>query len=382
MKKIWPFTFYALYYASIACFMPYIVLYYRQCGFSGGQIGLLTAISPLIGILATPTLTGFADASRRYRLVLSLALGSGAVIAIIFPTVKTLLPMILLISCYAFFASPTTSLADNATMSMLGEEKEKYGRIRLGGTIGWAIAATVAGVLIERYGLKISFLCTGGLLFLSLIVSQGFVFSQPGEKVSIRAGMRTLLTSRSWVIFMAIALVAGIGFATLTNYFTLYMEQAGISKSWMGIAMTLATISELPLMFFSNRLLRRFKARGLLMLAVACFGIRLLLYAATSNLVVILLFQLINGLTFPVFMVGAVSYAYDNAPPGMGASAQGVMGAMIFGFGSASGGLLGGLLLGVAPARVMYAIIGVVLLLSLFLFLIPQQRSSQEVSSG
>ncbi len=374
--------FYALYYGAIACFMPYIVLYYRQCGFSGGQIGLLTAISPLIGILAAPTLTGFADASRRYRLVMSLALGSGAVIAIIFPIVKTLLPMILLISCYAFLASPITALADNATMSMLAEEKEKYGRIRLGGTIGWAIAATIAGIVAERYGLKYSFWSAGALLFLGLLVSQGFVFSRPGEKVSIRDGVRTLLTRRSWVIFMAIALVAGIGFAALNNYFTFYMEQAGISKAWMGIAMALATISELPLMFFSNRLLKRFKARGLLMLAVASFGIRLLLYAASNNLAIILLFQLINGLTFPVFMVGAVSYAFDNAPPGMGATAQGIMGAMIFGFGSAAGGLLGGLLLGIVPARIMYAIIGVVLLLSLLLFLIPQQRSSQEATHG
>ena len=45
MRKATPFTFYFLYFAATAALIPFIVLYYQQLGFSGGQIGLLSALS-------------------------------------------------------------------------------------------------------------------------------------------------------------------------------------------------------------------------------------------------------------------------------------------------------------------------------------------------
>jgi hypothetical protein len=44
MKKIWPFSFYFLFFAAIASFGPYMVLYYQSLEFTGTQIGLLTGL--------------------------------------------------------------------------------------------------------------------------------------------------------------------------------------------------------------------------------------------------------------------------------------------------------------------------------------------------
>ena len=35
MKKIWPFSFYFLYFAAMASFLPFFVLFYQGLGFSG-----------------------------------------------------------------------------------------------------------------------------------------------------------------------------------------------------------------------------------------------------------------------------------------------------------------------------------------------------------
>ena len=74
MKKIWPFSFYLLYFGANACFLPYMVLYYQSLDFSGAQIGMLTAISPLITLVSAPFWTGIADASHRHKLVLTVTL--------------------------------------------------------------------------------------------------------------------------------------------------------------------------------------------------------------------------------------------------------------------------------------------------------------------
>ncbi len=57
-------VFYFCYYAAAACLMPYLVLYYRQIGLSGGQIGLLAGIGPLVTLVAAPLWGGWADATR------------------------------------------------------------------------------------------------------------------------------------------------------------------------------------------------------------------------------------------------------------------------------------------------------------------------------
>ena len=74
MKKIWPFSFYFLYYAALAFFAPYIVLFYQQMQFNGPQIALLTGIPPLITLFAAPFWTNIADSRRRHRLVMSLGI--------------------------------------------------------------------------------------------------------------------------------------------------------------------------------------------------------------------------------------------------------------------------------------------------------------------
>jgi MFS transporter, PPP family, 3-phenylpropionic acid transporter len=157
MKRTSPFIFYLFYYAALAFYMPFIVLYFQGLGFNGAQIGLLTGIAPLITMVSAPFWTRLADSKQRHKLILSLTLIVVITLAIIFPLMKTLIPVILLVCMFSLFAAPIISFADSATMTMLADEKEMYGRIRLGGTIGWGLMAPAAGMLIQAYGIKLAF---------------------------------------------------------------------------------------------------------------------------------------------------------------------------------------------------------------------------------
>ena len=365
MKKASAFTFYLLYYAAIASLGPFVVLFYRQLGFTGAQIGLLAGMSPLVMLVGAPFWTGIADATRRHRLTLSLTIAVVVVLVPIFPNFKAFGSVIMLLALFSFFAAPITSFADSATMSMLADEKEMYGRVRLGGTFGWGLAAPVAGVLIQTYGLRLAFWGYAALMFLALIVSQRFVFGQSADGTSLQGGVRTLLTNRRWVLFLALAFVGGMGFASINNYLLPYMEELKASKTTMGIALAVATLFELPVLFFADRLLKRFKAHGLLVLAMIATGVRLLLYAALNSPAGVLFVQILNGLTFPAVWVAGVSYADENAPAGMSATAQGLFGAMVSGFGAAAGGFIGGLLLESIGGQSMYLVFGVMVLVSI-----------------
>src|SRR4030095_14724037 len=84
-KMIWPVSFYFLYFAALASFMPFIVLFYQDLKFNGAQIGLLTGLPPLITLVAGPFWTGLADSTRRHTLIMGMGIVLAAVVIFTLP---------------------------------------------------------------------------------------------------------------------------------------------------------------------------------------------------------------------------------------------------------------------------------------------------------
>jgi PPP family 3-phenylpropionic acid transporter len=374
MKKILPFSFYLFYFGANACFIPYIVLYYQSLNLSGTQIGLLFAISPLITLIAAPFWTGIADTMHRHKLVMSVSILSVIGIALLYPQVKTFLAVLTLASLFSFMVAPIGALADTATMTMLGDQRNMYGRIRIGGTIGWGVIAPIAGMLIASRGLFWAFWSYAALMFIGFLLSRGFVFERVQEQVSLRHGLRELMSNKHMALFFSTSFVTGIAFASINSYFAAYINELGFDNSLLGMALGIATISELPVLFFGNLLLAKIKPRGLLILSMLATSTRLFLYAIFNTAAGILIFQLINGLTFGALWLGGVSYVNENAPKGLSATAQGLFGAMVFGFGSAAGGFLSAILFERLGGGGMYAVFGAMLMLALIVYVWLERR--------
>ena len=374
MKKATSFAFYFLFFGANAAYMPYIVLYFQSLGFNGAQIGLLTSLSPLLAMIGSPLLTGLADSTRRHRLIMSLAMLVTIGVGVLMPESSTFLAVVLLVTLFSLFGSPVNAFADTATMSMLEARKELYGRLRLGGTFGWGIASLAFGALIEDHGLRLGFHSFAAITCLALLVSQNFSFKSSASRGSFLSGARTLLASHRYVLFLLMALVCGIGLSTVNNYFFPYMAELNATKSMMGQAQFLSTVSELPVLLVSHRILKRLKPHGMLVMGMGFIVLRLLLYAAISTPQGVLISQLMNGLTYALVWVAGVSYAAQSAPPGMSATAQGLFGATVFGVGSAIGGFSGSLLLEALGGRMMFLVVGLFLLVSLGVLLVLEKR--------
>jgi PPP family 3-phenylpropionic acid transporter len=377
-KKFWPFSFFFFYFGAIATMLPYLVLYYGELGLAGRQIGFLTALPPLITLISAPLWTGVADTTHRHRLVMTMSLIFSIIFILAVSMVISFWQLLPLVVLFAFAIAPTTPLADSATMSMLEGEREMYGRVRLGGTFGWGVASLMAGMVIEQRGLHSSFYMFAILMFFTMLVAQKLKFSKVEASVSVRHGIQILLSKPRWILFLAMAFMAGIGLAVVNTYVLFYMDELGSSKTLMGITMVVATISEIPILFFSNRLIVRLKAHGLLVFGVAMTGIRLLFLAAVNQPIGVTVVQLMNGLTFSAIWVAGVTYVNDNSPRGVSATAQGLFGSVLMGFGAATGNFLGGILIDAFDTSFMYLFFGVLVLGSLVVFSFVERRLPAE----
>jgi PPP family 3-phenylpropionic acid transporter len=340
-NRVWPFSFSFFLMASVASVVPIRVLFYQELGFTGAQIGLLSGVGPLVTLVAAPLWAGLADATKRHRTILSGVLLVGTALLFVSPLPTTFSWHLMIILLLSAFLAPVASFADSATMFMLGDQREMFGRIRLGGTIGYGLTAAIVGTLVEDRGLRWAFWASAALVLLALMVSQRFSYDPTGRDSEGGGDVRRLLATPRWRLFLLLALAVGLTHAATDTYFFPYMKELGASASKMGFALTLGTISEIPVLFFGDRLIKRLRAQGLLLVAMGIAGFRFLLFAASGTPNHVLVIQLLNGLTLPAMWLAGVSYADEHAPTGLRTTAQGLFSAMVLGVGSGAGGLFG-----------------------------------------
>lgn len=382
MKKIIPFSFYFLYFAAFASLLPYFVLFYQSLGFSGAQIGLLTGVPPLISLFGAPFGTGLADRTRRHKLIMSVGLVVAIAVMLTLPNMDRFVFVFALIALFNFFMSPVASLSDSATMTMLGEQKEMYGRIRMGGTIGWGIFAQIAGFLLALYGLKILFYVFSAIMFINFFVVQKLSFGEAEKRDEKTGTIGILLKERHWVIFLVSAFLGGVGAFSAAAYLSPYLQELGADGKQIGFAFLVATLTELPAFFFANLFVKRLTAYRLFVISLILLGVRSLLFGVISNLALVIVLQGLGGVIFPAMWAAGVAYADANAPVGLKSTAQGLFGSMTFGFGAAFSGFVGGLLLENIGGRGMFLVFGIVVLTGLLLIeivkrLLPAATSVQ-----
>jgi PPP family 3-phenylpropionic acid transporter len=363
-------SFYFFYYAAGASLVPFLALFYAQMGFSGSQIGLLSALPPVISLVASPFWTALADATQHHKRILLLTMLGAMFSALLILWSGSSTWLIPGIACFALFTAPIMPLMDNETLRQLGEQKQQYGKIRLWGAIGWGIAAPLMGFFIEQQNLRLIFWVYTGLIFISLVISRTIKFSTVSTTVLFWSGIRTTLKNPHWILFLSMVFLGSMTLSTVSNFLFLYMDSQGISKGIMGFALTIATLSEVPILFLGSRLLQRFSAYRLMLIALAFTGLRVFLLSFTGTPVTFLLIQFLHGMTFSLAWIAGVSFADEIAPAGLSATAQGIYAGIQLGVGTAVGAMLGGWLYQVVGPVIMYRILAGIVAMGVLIFIL------------
>lgn len=332
---------YFCYFAAGGSLSPYLNLYYQNVGMTKQQIGVLIATTTLTTVIASPVWGGLADAFRLHRYLLPLAIFGtlGPVALLIRSTDFTALW--LLVMLYAFFNGPIVALADNSVLEMLGNDRSGYGKLRVWGAVGFGASAWGGGVLAEQFGMTTGFTLYLVFMFLCALLSIKMPAPKTNSSDSFLRNLRRLSTNPVWLGFLAAIFLVGIGSSFIHNYTALFVDDLGGGEGLYGLSIAIAGVSELPVFFFSARLIKRFSARGVLIIGFLSFFIRLLLISAIPSPEWIIIPSLLHGMSFSALWVAGVVYVSRIAPPGLGATAQAALGVTLFGAAGAVGGILG-----------------------------------------
>jgi MFS transporter, PPP family, 3-phenylpropionic acid transporter len=362
---------YFCYFAAMAGFMPFLTLYYEGLGLSGAQIGLLSGITPVVTFVAAPLWGALADATHQHKRLLLAAIGGALLIIALFLQAHQLAYLIPLVVAYALFTAPIMPLIDNTVLAMLGDQRQRYGRVRLWGALGWGVVGTIGGLVVDWAGVRASF----ASYFLGMAALWWIAARLPVAPASIGSrfwhGARSLFADPQWTVLLVTIFCSGVALSITHTFLFLHVDALGGSRTLMGFSLTAATLSEIPVFFYADRLLGRWGARGLLIIALIAQVIRMAGYALMPAPWLILPISLLHGLTFSALWTASVAYAGQlAAPKGLMATAQGLLSGVSMGLGGVVGGLMGGLIYEQLGAVALFTTVGGVALAGLLFFLV------------
>src|SRR5450759_603331 len=130
--RLWPLKLlYFIFYASQGSYTTFIGVYYASLGLSGTQIGLINTVIPITGMISSPLWGMLSDRTGKTRTLLMLAvtgLIASTLALSVAPTFAIILPIVAL---FAVFNTTIIPLLDSTTLSVLGEQRQRYGAQRL-----------------------------------------------------------------------------------------------------------------------------------------------------------------------------------------------------------------------------------------------------------
>ncbi len=327
---------------------------------------------PLAAIIGMFFSNQFADrnfAAERF-LAFSHWVGGAALMALGWVTDFTWFFWLMMVHCLLYV--PTISITNSIAFAHVQDPQKEFGVIRMGGTIGWILAAWPFLFLLVDWGQVREAQPSGLVAWLGTVLKSpltGDALRQGARWTFIVAGAASLLLaafsltlphtppkrtatgSDRWAWLEAVRflgkpyvlilwIVALIDSFVHNCYFNwtfgfLSSDQVGIPGNWVQPVMSIGQVAEILTMLILGMVLKRMGWKATLILGVLGHAARFAVYAFLPQYPwLIIAVQVLHGICYAFFFATVYIFVDEHFPKDVRSSAQGLFNVMILGFGA------------------------------------------------
>ncbi len=370
------FVMMALEFFIWGAWLPLIFGYLPSLGFSPAQQAWILNAFPLAAIVGMFFSNQFADrnfAAEKF-LAFSHFIGGVAMIGLAFT--KAFWPFFGLMLVHCLLYVPTMSIVNSIAFASMKDPQKEFGLVRMGGTIGWilaawpfvfilvdydkvhashpqGIAAWIGAILANpltgdaaKAGARSTYIVAG--IASLLLAAFSFVLPHTPPK---RAGNGTeklawleafkLLKHPFVLVLWLVALADSFVQNAYFNWTGLFLGTArdaggvGIAGNWIMPVMSVGQIAEILTMFVLGVTLKRLGWRATMIVGVLGHAARFAVYAYfPQHPLGIVAVQLVHGVCYAFFFAAVYIFVDAYFPKDARASAQGLFNVMILGAGA------------------------------------------------
>ena len=309
-----------LFWAGYCSFSSFIVPYLQNIGFSENAASAVMTAIATVSFLVQP-LTGRLCDTRFSQKQVYLTLSACAIpLLILLPLAAGSVPLTLLI---IFGLTLAVYQVPGLVDSWIRRIKKEYLALNYGiprgtGSISFAAAAQVMGVVTVRYGHSARLLLGAGLLACSMIAALRIHQEKPvpaetaGQNaVTGKAAFSLLLKNRTYLLLLCVTFLAMIGAACFSSYMPMMVSRLGGDSDVVGSCFAVSALCEVPPMLLMNRISKKVPAKYLILFASFCYIFRVALHIVAPTVGWLIAIQVLQGPSFAVFWAAAVNYIND-----------------------------------------------------------------------
>jgi PPP family 3-phenylpropionic acid transporter len=342
------------YFAAIGLFNPYAPLWFQSLGFSTVLIGGIASLQSWTRVLAPYAWSWWGDhTGHRIRLI-RLAAAGALLAALGLLGVRAAVP-VAVVTALLFVANGGVVPLYEATLAHLlntadGIDPARYGRVRMWGSVGFVIAVTLFGALLERAGISIfpAFVAVmNALLLVAALrlpaVHEEVHHDQPAPPVL------PLLKKPEVAWFFASVFFTVLGHVSLYAFFSLYLVSLGYGKTAVGALWAVSIVVEILFFWKQGSVFPRLSPHRWLAVVAVVTTLRFAATAAAGYLswgaALLVVAQLVHAVTFACHHAACITLVHQYFPGRLRGRGQALYTTLGYGLSGVLGGVAGGWLI-------------------------------------
>jgi len=326
--------FYYFYFSIVGIYIIFLPKVLDGVGYSASEIGIVFAAAPLIRFILP------------FLFIRGLELNSKIFNASLILVVLSALSFYLSLEYFYFLLLSNIALGIGLSLVLPYVElisldaigKERYGKVRLFGSLGFITVALVLVKFLSSAYVALDFLFTLTLIMTTVayFVQQNTLEDSSLQEQSFVNDIDLLRDYKLWIGL----LLMQTSFGSFYNFFTIYETDRGISLDMTIYLWSFGVIVEVGMLFFQGKFLRK-NLLSVLQITIFATIIRwFLVFAFPVTLPILFFAQSLHALSFALFHSAAISYLFAHYKHK--SLAQQFFSGITYGM----GGLLGALLAG------------------------------------
>lgn len=280
-----------LFYAWCAVFTGFITSYFLACGLTA------SALSKMLAVYMITCFTGALFWGRvcdRLQTNRKVFIGSFLAVVLTAAVITWIAPVnislaVMLYPVMGFMLSSLGSNLDAWMLRSFHKDGSLYGKARAIGSLGYSLSALAAGLVINTYGygmIQVLQIATGVLTLLAAMLIRELPFENENKLDHNSGSLNLLGKSPLYMILIVLLFLGGLAVSPVNNMKTVFIQNAGGDISMLGIDSFIGVTLQAILIFISGRFTRIPVKVRLLIMSSALLADMLLVYNATSPLMI------------------------------------------------------------------------------------------------
>lgn len=308
---------YTFYFLSFALFSSLISVYMLGLGFSAGHTSVVVSVAFFASMLAQPVM-GILNDRLSIKKVTLFSFGAIIFIAIYFMQVRDLLGLTIGYSLVIMLINGVNPVMD----VLAARSPYTYGKIRIWGTIGYALGSQLAGVLYQYVSPMAIFIAFIGAMIITIVgvlsikIRSESPKSDEAPKTKKDSYISQILTNKTYLYYLLIvALYSGVGNAGHT-YIPAMLQHSGLSVGMASTVVSISVICESPLIFYSYLFMDKLSAKKLLLCPLLIMLVQYTIYGLNlglaSKIILTLASKHVSGMLLIMVTLKIVSAIVDS----------------------------------------------------------------------